>query len=82
MTTRLPILMTAAIVLLLGAMDASAQPGPATPQSPAQTPQQQPQQGGMIGPGMMGRGMMGEGMAGRGMMGGTMGRAMRGGGRA
>jgi EF hand len=71
--------MTAAIVLALGALDASAQPGPATPPSPAQTQQQQPQQGGMMGPGMMGRGMMGEEMTGRGMMGGRMGRAMIGG---
>jgi len=70
--------MTVALALALSAIDANAQQNPATPQTPAQTQQQQPPQGGIMGPGMMGRGMMGEGMMGRGMGHGMMGREMMG----
>jgi len=70
--------MTVALALALSAIDANAQQNPATPQTPAQTQQQQPPQGGIMGPGMMGRGMMREGMMGRGMGHGMIGREMMG----
>jgi hypothetical protein len=73
MTRHVATLMTVALALALSAIDANAQQNPATPQTPAQTQQQQPPQGGIMGPGMMGRGMMGEGMMGRGMGRGMMG---------
>ena len=78
MTRHVATLMTVALALALSAIDANAQQNPATPQTPAQTQQQQPPQGGMMGCGMMGRGMMGEGMMGRGMGHGMMGREMMG----
>jgi EF hand/EF-hand domain len=78
MTRHVAILMTVALALALSAIDANAQQNPATPQTPAQTQQQQPPQGGIMGPGMMGRGMMGEGTMGRGMGHGMMGRGMMG----
>ena len=78
MTRHVATLMTVALALALSAIDANAQQNPATPQTPAQTQQQQPPQGGIMGPGMMGRGMMGEGMMGRGMGHGMMGREMMG----
>src|SRR6516165_4140448 len=68
MTTRVPILMTVAIILVCGTIQVGAQQSPGTPQ----TQQQQPPEGGMMGPGMMGPGMMGHGMMGRGMMGPMM----------
>jgi hypothetical protein len=72
--------MTAAFILVCGTIQVGAQQSPGTPQ----TQQQQPPEGGMMGPGMMGPGMMGHGMMGRGMMGGgtmregMMGRGMMG----
>jgi hypothetical protein len=71
--------MTATLIVASGAMGASAQQNPATPQPPFQA-QQQPS-GGMMAPGMgrgsmMGEGMMGRGMMGRGMTGGMMGPGM------
>src|SRR6478672_10436783 len=75
MTRHVATLMTVALALALSAIDANAQQNPATPQTPAQTQQQQPPQGGIMGPGMMGRGMIGRemmgyyGMMGREMMG-------------
>ena len=76
MTTRVPILMTVAIILVCGTIQAGAQESPGTPQ----TQQQQPAEGGMMGRGMMGgEGMMGRGMMREGMMSeGMMGRGMMG----
>jgi hypothetical protein len=76
MTTR--VLLTAVLILACGA-PAGAQQNSGTPETQAQTQQQQPE-GGMMGRGMMGCGMMGHGMT-SGMMGGgegMMGRGMMG----